>query len=151
LSYYPYPQRNPKKDYFPLPNEIFDFGLHSTAIAIYAFLMKLENRKTYDCFPSYGTIGKATGVKSPMTVAKYVRELEEKNLITTEQRKTPVDDGVVRNSTLLYHIRPIQEAIDYKHQTQLQELERIAEQADVKKRAEKLGVTLIPAEKEQSV
>ena len=151
MSYYPYPQRNPEKDYFPLPNEIFDFGLHSTAIAIYAFLMKLENRKTYDCFPSYGTIGKATGVKSPMTVAKYVRELEEKHLITTEQRKTPVDDWVVRNSTLLYHIRPIQEAIDYKHQTQLQELERIAEQADVKKRAEKLGVTLIPAEKEQSV
>lgn len=134
MSYYPYPQRDPKKNYFSLPNEILDFGLHSTAIAIYAYLMRSENRKTYDCFPFYGTIGKATGVKSSMTVTKYVRELEEKHLITTEQRKTPVDDGVVRNSTLRYHIRPVQEALDFRNQTQLQELERMAEEA-----AEKMG------------
>ena len=30
MSYYPYPQRDPKKDYFPLPNEIFDFSSEAT-------------------------------------------------------------------------------------------------------------------------
>lgn len=46
LSYKPYPTRDAKKNYFLLPNEIFDFGLSSTAIALYAYLMKSENRKT---------------------------------------------------------------------------------------------------------
>ena len=38
-KYIPYPTRDAIKNYFPLPNEIFDFGLHSTAIAIYAYLI----------------------------------------------------------------------------------------------------------------
>ena len=71
----------PVRDFFPLPNVIFDLGLTAEEIAIYAFLMKCEDRRTYTCYPSYKTIGNAIG-KSRNTVIKYVNMLEEKCLIT---------------------------------------------------------------------
>lgn len=145
-KYHPYPARDAIKNYFPLPNEIFDLGLHSTAIAIYAFLIKSENRETYDCFPSYETIGKAIGVHSTTTVGKYVRELEDKGLIVTEQRKTLMKNGLKRDSTLLYHIRPIQEAIDLQNQIRLAQLEREVSIQRAKKLAEKKGVDYRPPE-----
>ena len=150
LSYKPYPTRDAKKNYFLLPNEIFDFGLSSTAIALYAYLMKTENRKSYDCFPAYKTIAKAIGVKSKVTVAKYVSELEEKQLIKTEQRTVPVDIGVVRKSTLRYNIRPIQEAIDLKNERQMAKLEHEVAVEKAKKNAARKGVNYKPPEGEQS-
>ena len=149
-KYVPYPTRDAVKNYFPLPNEIFDFGLHSTAIAICAYLMKLENRDDFTCFPAYKTIANAVGVGSKTTVAKYVRELEDKCLIETEQRKSITKDGMKRDSTLLYHIRPIQEAIDLKSARQLAQLEREISIQKAKKLAEKKGVDYKPPEGEQS-
>ena len=149
-KYIPYPTRDAIKNYFPLPNEIFDFGLHSTAIAIYAYLMKLENRDEFACFPAYKTIADAIGVGSKTTVAKYVRELEEKCLIQTEQRKTITKDGMKRDSTLLYHIRPIQEAIDAQNQIRMAQLEREVAIQRAKEMAEKKGVDYRPPEGEQS-
>ena len=145
-KYIPYPTRDAIKNYFPLPNEIFDFGLHSTAIAIYAYLMKLENRDDFACFPAYKTIADAIGVGSKTTVAKYVRELEDKCLIETEQRKTITKDGMKRDSTLLYHIRPIQEAIDAQNQIRMAQLEREVAIQRAKKLAEKKGVDYRPPE-----
>ena len=145
-KYIPYPTRDAIKNYFPLPNEIFDFCLHSTAIAIYAYLMKLENRDDFTCFHAYKTIATAIGVGSKTTVAKYVRELEEKCLIQTEQRKTITKDGMKRDSTLLYHIRPIQEAIDLKNARQLAQLEREVAIQRAKEMAEKKGVDYRPPE-----
>ena len=51
----------PKKqgNYFMLPNEIFNMDLSSGEIALYAFLMRMEDRKTYNCYPSFKTIGNA--------------------------------------------------------------------------------------------
>ena len=145
-KYIPYPTRDAIKNYFPLPNEIFDFGLHSTAIAIYAYLMMLENRDDFTCFPAYKTIANAIGVGSKTTVAKYVRELEEKCLIQTEQRKTITKDGMKRDSTLLYHIRPIQEAIDAQNQIRMAQLEREVAIRRAKELAEKKGVEYRPPE-----
>ena len=145
-KYFPYPTRDAVKNYFPLPNEIFDFGLHSTAIAIYAYLMKLENRDDFACFPAYKTIANAIGVGSKTTVAKYVRELEDKCLIETEQRKTITKDGMKRDSTLLYHIRPIQEAIDAQNQIRMAQLEREVAIRRAKELAEKKGVDYRPPE-----
>ena len=149
-NYYPYSTRSAKKNYFPLPNEIFDFGLSSTAIALYAYLMKMENRKTYDCFPSYKTIAEAIGVKSKVTIAKYVNELEEKQLIRTEQRNVPVDVGIVRNSTLRYNIRPIQEAIDSLNARQQMKVEHESAIAKAKEIALKKGIDYKPPNGEQS-
>ena len=77
-------KRDPIKNYFPLPNEIFSLGLSSTAIAVYGYLLFRENRKTYECLASYRVIGEAIG-KSVTTVRKYVAELEKRGLITTER------------------------------------------------------------------
>ena len=150
MSYRPYPTRDAKKNYFLLPNEIFDFGLSSTAIALYAYLMKSENRNTYDCFPAYKTIAKAIGVKSKITVAKYVSELEEKQLIKTEQRTVPVDVGVVRKSTLRYNIRPIQEAVDLQNARQMAKLEHEVAVQKTQKKAKIKGANYKPPEGEQS-
>lgn len=109
---------NKANHYFTLPNEIFCLGLSSGEIAVYSFLLRCENRKTYQCYPSYHTIGRALKM-SKNTVRKYVQNLEEKQLIVTERTVVITKDGRKRNGTLLYTIRPISEAIDYFHGEQL--------------------------------
>ena len=106
---------NNAKRYFTLPNEIFCIGLSSGEIAVYSYLLRCENRKTYQCYP---TIGKALKM-SQNTVRKYVLNLEDKHLISTERTEVITKDGRRRNGTLLYTIRLIAEAIDYFHSEQL--------------------------------
>ena len=67
------------KNFFPLPNAIFTLGLSAGELAVYAYLMFCEDRKSYQCWPSYKTIGIAVGM-SENTVRKYVRELEYKKM-----------------------------------------------------------------------
>ena len=50
------------KNYFPLPNVIFSLGLSPGEIAVYSYLLYCEDRKTYQCHPSYKTIGQAVGM-----------------------------------------------------------------------------------------
>lgn len=73
----------PSKNYFTLPNEIFSLGLGAGEIAVYAYLRCLETPSTYQCWPSYATIGKAIG-RTKNTVMQYVDALSEKGLISTE-------------------------------------------------------------------
>ena len=83
MSYNKGPKRSAEKNYFMVPNEIFSIGLDYREISLYTYLLRCENRETYQCYPSYKTIGKAIRM-SENTVAKYVRQLEEKGLIDTE-------------------------------------------------------------------
>ena len=122
MSYHRYPRRDPIKNYFPLPNAILDLGLSSGAFHTYAYLLSLEDRKTYQCWPSYATISRKIG-KSKRSVQKYVQELVDKRLITTENTTVITKDGTKRNGTLMYIIRPIQEAIDYNYEQQMRRLE----------------------------
>ena len=85
-------KRDPIKNYFPLPNEIYQLGLSSGAIAVYGYLLRIEDRTTYQCHPSYSTIGSAVGM-SKNTVRKYVAELEERGLIRTEHTSIITQDG----------------------------------------------------------
>lgn len=117
-KYLRYNSMNSASHYFTLPNEIFCLGLSSGEIAVYSYLLRCENRKTYQCYPSYRTIGKALKM-SQNTVSKYVQRLEDKHLILTERTEVITKDGRKRNGTLLYTIRPIREAIDYFHYEQL--------------------------------
>ena len=105
-----YPRRDPVKNYFPVPNEIFTLDLSSGEIAVYCYLMFRENRETYQCHPSYKTIGQALKM-SANTVKKYVDALREKHLIETEHTTITTQDGRKRNGNLLYTIRPIEEAV----------------------------------------
>ena len=117
-----YPKRDAIRDYFPVPNEIFCLGLSSGEIAVYAYLLRCENRKTFQCHPSYKTIGKAVGM-SKNTVKKYVDGLIEKGLITVEPTSVYTQKGEKRNGNLLYTVRPIEEAAAYYYEKQMLRLE----------------------------
>lgn len=118
-----YPKRDAIKNYFPLPNEIFSLGLSSGEISVYSYLLYRENRKTYQCHPSYKTIGKAVDM-SQNTVRKYVMALEERVLIQTEPTTVFTKSGQKRNGSLLYTIRPIQEALDLFYERQMVQAEQ---------------------------
>lgn len=109
----------PKGNFFPIPNEIFNMDLTASEIALYAFLMRMEDRKTFQCYPSFETIGKAVGMGSKNTVMKYVRMLEEKELIETEHTVVEHRDGTLKNGNLMYKILPIKQAVDAFHRRQL--------------------------------
>ena len=87
-----WPTRDPVKDYFPLPKEIFSLGLSAAEIAIYAYLLFCEDRQTFQCWPSYRKIGDAVGV-SPNTIRKHIRSLEERSLLITEPTLVTTKDG----------------------------------------------------------
>lgn len=126
-------KRDPIKNYFPVPNEIFSLGLSSDAISIYGYLLSREDRKTYECLVSYRMISEAIG-KSVTTVRKYVMELEERSLIRTERTNVVTKEGRKRNGRLLYHILPIQMAIDQFHERQLYEADLALERQRIKQR-----------------
>ena len=104
-----------------LPNEIFNLDLPVGAIAVYGFLLCCEDRDTYQCYPSYQTIGDAVGM-SRSTVGKYVDCLVDKRLIYTEPTRVWGHDGKKRNGTLLYTIRPIYEAIQHHANQQMKQM-----------------------------
>lgn len=128
-----WPKRDPIKNYFPLPNEIYALGLSSTAIAVYGYLLHREDRKTYQCLASYRMIGEAIG-KCTNTVRKYVMELEERGLIRTERTTITTQDGRRQNGCLLYTILPIQMAIDQFYERQMDMADLALEQHKVKQR-----------------
>ena len=119
--------------FFSLPDEVFHLNLGCAAIAIYAFLLYRENRKTYQCTLSYKTIGQAIGA-SNNTVRKYVLELEAAGLIATNRTVVLDANGKERNGSLRYTILPVQNAVELYHQRQLAALDAAAEQQKVKKR-----------------
>ncbi len=85
---------------------------------MYSYLLYCEDRETHQCYPSYQTIGAAVNL-CPNTVAKCVRALEDKGLITTEPTKISAANGMPRNGTLRYTILPIQAALDSYNERQM--------------------------------
>ncbi len=118
-----YTNRSPLGHYFLLPNEIFTLGLSPGELSVYAYLIFCEDRETHQCWPSIGRISQHTGM-STNTVAKYIRQLEDKYLIETLPTTVWTLDGTARNGTLLYTILPIQEAVNYHLERQLAGLPR---------------------------
>ena len=125
------PKPQPRR--YSIPNEIMILGLSAGAIAVYNYLLYVEDRKTYQCYPSYKTIGKALKIKSKGTVAKYVRELEDKCLIYTEPTEVILKDGKKRNGNLKYTIRPIQDAIEHYHYEQMKNVNEVVARAKAQK------------------
>jgi len=113
-----YFQNQKMQKYFPLPNEIFSLDLSAGEIAVYAYLMYCEDRKTFQCHPSYTTIGKAVKM-SKNTVKKHVDGLVKKLLITTEPTSIVTKKGQKHNGTLLYTIRPLQVAVEHDYEQRL--------------------------------
>ena len=122
----PWQKPDPVRNYYPVPKVICQLGLSPGEIAVYSFLLYCENRTTYQCYPSYRTIGEAVGM-SRNTVCKYVRSLEEKGLIRTERTTVTLKDGRKRNGSLLYTILPLEQVLAQHNQHQLYLVEMAAE------------------------
>ena len=127
-----YSKYSGRGNFFSLPNEVFLLGMSAGELAVYSFLKRCENRKTHQCWPSIKTIGQAVGM-SENTVRKYIRRLEERELITTEPTEVVTKTGEKRNGNLLFTLRPIGEVIDDHYASQLEELELAAERQRVAK------------------
>ncbi len=127
-------------DYFPMPKSIFRLGLESGEILVYTYLMYCEDRKTFQCHPSYSTIGEAIGM-SNNTVKKYVDKLERKGLICTEHTTVKTRDGRTHNGSLLYTMQPIKPIEDAYFEKQLRQAQaRFNAQAALEKFDRKRGV-----------
>lgn len=121
------------RNYYPMPNQIFSLGLKPGELAVYSYLMFCENRRTFQCYPSYETIGKWTGM-TKNTVAKYVRSLEDKRLIATRPTTVPDADGIPRNGTLCYTILPVSGAVKLFYARQMENARaETAKQSTVKR------------------
>lgn len=59
--YQRWPKRDPNKHYYLVPNEVFNLGLSSHEIAVYNYLLRCEDRRTYSATqataPSVGRCG----------------------------------------------------------------------------------------------
>ena len=125
-----YAARDPIRNSTILPNEVFQLDLRPTAIAVYAYLLRLENAD-FRCWPSYEKIAEAIGC-SKRTVPKYVSELCEKRLVTVEPTSVMTKDGLKWNGNLLYKLLPIQGAVEYYYAQQLTRLDAALERKRVK-------------------
>ena len=97
-------------EFFEMPSAVFRMDLTTDEIATYAYLRSRKNDRTHKCWPSYKTIGEAIG-RSRKSVAKYVRALEEKGLISTEPTEMITKKGVPLNGNLMYTVLPVRPAI----------------------------------------
>lgn len=125
-------------EYFPMPKSIFRLGLTSGEILVYTYLMYCEDRKTFQCHPSYATIGEAIGM-SNNTVKKYVDTLEKKGLIRTEYTTVKTRDGRTHNGSLLYTLCPLAPVEQAYFEKQLREAEARARFNQAMKKFEKKG------------
>ena len=139
MSYTPKNNRDGIRNSFLMPNEIFALGLSGGAILVYTYLRYCENRETYQCYPSYKTIGKAVGM-SKNTVKKYVDILRDKGLIETENTSVVTAKGQKRNGNLLYTLRPIEEAVELFYEEQSRRLNEEIGRSQALKNIEKFGI-----------
>ena len=98
-------------NFFPLPKAVFSFDLCAEEIALYAYLMHIEDRKTFTCIAKYSTIGAALKM-SNNTVAKYLKSLERKGFISMYQTTVQSKTGRVQNGCMKITIEPLQPLLD---------------------------------------
>ena len=115
-------KRDKAGEYFPMPKAVFRLDLDAGEVAVYTFLLYCEDRKTYQCHPSYSTIGRAVKM-SVNTVKKYVSSLENKGLIFTEHTTVKTRDGRAHNGSLRYTLKPIKPIEEAHFQKKIREAE----------------------------
>ena len=86
------------KNCFPVPNELLEFDLPGGAIAVYLYLLRHADRRTGQCHPSAATMAKNLHY-CRNTVANYVRLLEERGLIVTENTEITTKRGIKKTAT----------------------------------------------------
>lgn len=137
------------KNRFPIPNELLEFDLPGGAIAVYIYLLRHADRRTGQCHPSTATIAKKLHY-CRNTVANYVRLLEERGLIVTENTEIITKRGIKKNGNLLYTLVPMHEVTQAYYDQQFAKADLAVAQQKAKAKAEKLGIEFVPADGEQS-
>ena len=97
--------------YLPVPALVHELQLSPGALSVYIYLIRCMD-SAHHCYPSYKTIGEHVCL-SANTVAKCVRELENKMLIKTERTSVIHADGKKYNGNLRYHLLPFDQALEY--------------------------------------
>ena len=120
-KYRVYRKREAERDFFLVPNDVFVLKLTPGEFMVYGYLLRCENRETFDCYPSMKTISRDTGI-SVNSVRKYVDGLRDKCLIRTEPTRVQMKDGRTRNGNLRFQIRPIDEAVQDFYDRELLEI-----------------------------
>ena len=80
-------------------------------------------------------IGNAIGM-SKNTVRKYVKSLEDKQLISTQPTTIIKKDGHKQNGSLLYTIHPIDETVSHYYEQQMIKLEEDVQQKRIQNKLE---------------
>ena len=121
-----------KGKFFSIPDEVFHLNLGHGAIAVYAYLLCCEDRRTHQCHPSYSTISAAAGL-AVNTVMRHISKLTDRQFILVERTSYIDAKGMKWNGNNCYTILPIQQAADAFYQRQLEELELAAERQRIAK------------------
>lgn len=116
--------------FFTMPDEVFHLGIGHGSLAVYAYLLCCEDRRTHQCHPSYNRISSTVGL-AVNTVMKHINELAERQLIAVERTSYIDANGMKWNGNNLYTILPIQQAADAFYQRQLDRLDLAAEQQGI--------------------
>ena len=129
-----YTSRDPIKNYFPLPNEVFALGSHR---GVGGLQLSDVHRGSDDVSVPCELPDDWYAVNmSPNTVRKYVTELVERGLIQTERTTIITQDGRKQNGSLLYTLLPIQISIQQFYEQKLAKLDTECEQERIRKRLE---------------
>lgn len=75
----------PTREFFRLPNNIFDLGLTPIQFMLYAYLVCCAGSKGY-CWPSQKTISAKTGIGTT-SVQEYLKLLEKRQIIKISKRR----------------------------------------------------------------
>ena len=78
-----------KKEYFRVPNKIFEIALNKHEILVYIYLVRCDNQKN-TAFPKNKTIAKKCGIKK-RTVQYTTKSLEDRGIIAKQERKIARD------------------------------------------------------------
>lgn len=75
----------PTREFFRLPNKIFQVPLDATQFKLYAYLVCCSGSKGY-CWPTMETIMRDTGIKKS-SLQKAIKVLKQRNLIAVYKHR----------------------------------------------------------------
>ena len=112
--YQRWPKRDPNKHYYLVPNEVFNFGLSSHEIAVYNYLLRCEDRRTYQCHPSYLDAAERLGYL-PMFMLALTTGLRQGELIALKWSDLDIENWTLTIAENRAVVR--RELVEYGSQT----------------------------------
>lgn len=79
---------SPTREFFRLPNKIFQVPLNTTEFKLYAYLVCCSGSKGY-CWPNMETIMRDTGIKKS-SLQKAIKVLKQRKLIAVYKPAMPM-------------------------------------------------------------